>query len=368
MGRKPKMEKLVMLELLKKTYAGKKVFLTGHTGFKGSWLLLMLKELGAEVMGYSLKPETPKDLYYQINGDQLCESIIGDIRNEERVKHAIIDFQPDFVIHMAAQALVIPSYTDPVGTMSSNIMGTIHVMEGFKHLTKPCVMVNITTDKVYENKERLEPYIEEDPKGGHDPYSASKAAAEIVSQSYRLSFFNPEKYDDHKKSMSTVRSGNVIGGGDWNKARIIPDLARALSVNEKLILRNPNAVRPWQHVLDPLYGYLLLGAKMAQNPVKYADAYNFGPEPENELTVEELIKISIHTWGSGSYEIQQKEDQLHEAGLLKLDITKAKTTLNWQPQLNAQDTISWTIDWYKTESENWGSKTRNQVIQYLEKL
>ena len=362
------MEKLVMLELLQKTYAGKKVFLTGHTGFKGSWLLVMLKELGAEVMGFSLKPETNKDLYYQVDGDSICESIIGDIRFQERVKHAIIDFQPDFVIHMAAQALVIPSYTDPVGTMSSNVMGTIHVMEGFKALQKPCVMVNITTDKVYENKERMEPYVEEDPKGGYDPYSASKAAAEIVSQSYRLSFFNPEKYKEHQKSMSTVRSGNVIGGGDWNEARIIPDLARALSVNEKLILRNPGAVRPWQHVLDPLFGYLLLGAKMTHDPVKYADAYNFGPEPENELTVEELVKISIETWGSGTYEVQQKEGQLHEAGLLKLDITKAKTTLNWKPKLNAKDTIAWTIDWYKTSSDNWGEKTTQQVREYFNKL
>lgn len=357
-----------MLKLLRESYAGKKVFLTGHTGFKGSWLLVMLKELGAEVMGFSLKPETDKDLYYQIQGDDICDSVIGDIRSQERIKHAILNFEPDYIIHMAAQALVIPSYADPVGTMSANIMGTIHVMEGFKALKKPCVMVNITTDKVYENKERLEPYIEEDPKGGYDPYSASKAAAEIVSQSYRLSFFNPEKYSEHHKSMSTVRSGNVIGGGDWNAARIIPDLARALSVNEKLILRNPGAVRPWQHVLDPLYGYLLLGAKMAKDPVNFADAYNFGPEPENELTVEELVKISIKTWGSGSYEVQQKEGQLHEAGLLKLDITKAKTVLNWQPRLNAEDTVSWTIDWYKTPAENWGTKTVQQVQSYFEKL
>ena len=269
---------------------------------------------------------------------------------------------------MAAQALVIPSYTDPVGTMNANIMGTIHVMEGFKALSKPCIMVNITTDKVYENKEQLKPYVEEDPKGGYDPYSASKAAAEIVSQSYRLSFFNPEKYAEHKKSMSTVRSGNVIGGGDWNESRIIPDLARALSVNEKLILRNPGAVRPWQHVLDPLFGYLLLGAKMAIDPVNFADAYNFGPEPENELTVEALVKISIDTWGSGTYEVQQKEGQLHEAGLLKLDISKAKTTLGWQPKLNATDTVAWTIDWYKTPHDHWGKKTKTQVQEYFNLL
>ncbi len=357
-----------MLELLKKTYGGKKVFLTGHTGFKGAWLLVMLKELGAEVMGFSLKPETKKDLYYQIKGDTLCDSIIGDIQYQERVKHALLDFQPDFVIHMAAQALVLPSYTDPVGTMNTNVMGTIHVLDAFKQLEKPCVMVNITTDKVYENKERLEPYTEDEPKGGYDPYSASKAAAEIVSQSYRLSFFNPEKYSEHKKSMSTVRSGNVIGGGDWNASRIIPDLARALGINEKLILRNPSAVRPWQHVLDPLFGYLLLGAKMAKDPVKYASAYNFGPEPENELTVEQLIQIAIKTWGSGEYEIQHADGQRHEAGLLKLDITKAKSTLGWQPMLNAHDTVSWTIDWYKTPADKWGEKTTSQVKEFFKKI
>ena len=357
-----------MLELLKQTYGGKKVFLTGHTGFKGSWLLVMLKELGAEVMGFSLKPESDKDLYYQIKGDSLCHSIIGDIQYQERIKHALLDFQPDFVIHMAAQALVLPSYTNPVGTMNTNVMGTIHVLDAFKKLKKPCVMVNITTDKVYENKERLEPYIEDDPKGGYDPYSASKAAAEIVSQSYRLSFFNPEKYSEHKKSMSTVRSGNVIGGGDWNESRIIPDLARALGQNEKLILRNPGAVRPWQHVLDPLFGYLLLGAKMAQDPVNFASAYNFGPESENELTVEQLIQIAIKTWGSGEYEIHQLEGQRHEAGLLKLDITKAKSTLGWQPMLNAHDTVSWTIDWYKTPADKWEEKTFSQVQNYFNNL
>jgi len=368
LGTTTKMEKLVMLDVLKKTYAGKKVFLTGHTGFKGSWLLVMLKELGAEVVGFSLKPESEKDLYHQINGDQLCTSIIGDIRYRERVKHAILDFQPDFVIHMAAQALVIPSYADPLGTMDTNVMGTLHVLDAFRQLDKPCVMVNITTDKVYENKERLEPYTEDEPKGGYDPYSASKAAAEIVSQSYRLSFLNPDQYDTHHKSMSTVRSGNVIGGGDWNEARIIPDLARALGQNEKLVLRNPKAVRPWQHVLDPLYGYLLLGARMAQDPVAFASAYNFGPEPENELTVEELVQISIDVWGSGSYEVQQVEGQLHEAGLLKLDIQKAKSTLNWQPMLNAKDTVSWTIDWYKTTESQWAKKTTAQVRSYFDKL
>lgn len=357
-----------MFNLLKKTYSGKKVFLTGHTGFKGSWLLVMLQELGADVMGFSLAPESKKDLYHQIDGDALCTSIIGDIDFQERVKHAMLQFKPDFVIHMAAQALVLPSYEDPVGTMKTNVLGTVHVLDAFRQLSKPCVMVNITTDKVYENKERIAPYTEDEPKGGYDPYSASKAAAEIVSHSYHLSFFNPDNYATHQKAMSTVRSGNVIGGGDWNEARIIPDLARALGQNEKLIIRNPHAVRPWQHVLDPLFGYLLLGAKMAQEPTKYASAYNFGPESENELTVEALIKIAIKTWGAGTYEIQQVEGQLHEAGLLKLDITKAKSTLGWKPILNAHDTVFWTIDWYKTPPTQWKEKTKSQVQEYFKMI
>lgn len=354
-----------MYELLKKTYSGKKVFLTGHTGFKGSWLLLMLKELNAQITGFSLAPESDQDLYHTINGDTLCNSIIGDIRDQKAIKNAILECQPDIIIHMAAQALVIPSYADPVWTMETNVMGTIHVLEGMKALEKPCVMVNITTDKVYENKERLAPYKEEDAKGGYDPYSASKAAAEIVSQSYRLSFFNPDKYAEHLKSMSTARSGNVIGGGDWNQARIIPDLARALSENEKLIIRSPKSVRPWQHVLDPLGGYLILGAKMIEDPVKYASGYNFGPEPESELTVEQLIQISIETWGSGTYEIQSNPNQLHEAGLLKLDITKAKTVLDWKPLLNANETIKWTIDWYKAPETEKAAKTKIQVREYF---
>lgn len=354
-----------MHNLIKETYNGKKVFVTGHTGFKGSWLLVMLQELGAQVMGFSLAPETENDLFYQVNGDALCTSVIGDICYAERVKHAMIDFQPDFVFHMAAQALVLPSYEDPLHTYRTNVMGTAHVLDALKFIDKPVTVVNITTDKVYQNKERIKPYAEHEALGGYDPYSASKAGAEIVSQSYRLSFFNPEKYAQHHKAIANARSGNVIGGGDWNEARLIPDLARALRAKEELVIRNPKAVRPWQHVLDPLYGYLLLGAKLAAEPVKFATNYNFGPEPESELTVKELIEISIKTWGEGTYRVEQTENQPHEAGLLKLSISKAKAELDWQPMLDSAKTVEWTIDWYKTDKANWANKTKEQVAAYF---
>ena len=357
-----------MLNFLKNTYNGKTVFLTGHTGFKGSWLLILLEKLGAKVVGFSLAPESPKDLYHLINGDAKCQSIIGDIQNKAQIQKAIIDAQPDFIFHLAAQALVIPSYEDPLKTFNTNIMGTAHVLDAVRFLNKKCVVVNITTDKVYENKERLAPYKENEPLGGYDPYSASKAGAEIVNQSYRSSFFNPQKYESHLKSVSTARSGNVIGGGDWNEARLIPDLARALEANEVLQIRNPHAVRPWQHVLDPLAGYLLLGAKMNIDPVTFASNYNFGPEPEGELTVKELIEIAIKTWGQGNFKVHQTSQQVHEAGLLKLDIEKAKKELGWKPLLPAANTIEWTIDWYKTEKEERAQKTLNQVDDYLSML
>lgn len=365
MGKYPKVEKLVMYNFLKETYNGKKVFVTGHTGFKGSWLLVMLKELGAEVMGFSLAPETDNDLFHHVNGHELCTSIIGDICYSERVKHAIINFQPDFIFHMAAQALVLPSYEDPLLTYRTNVMGTAHVLDALKFIEKAVSVVNITTDKVYQNKERMEPYAEEEALGGYDPYSASKAGAEIVSQSYRLSFFNPEKHDQHQKAIANARSGNVIGGGDWNEARLIPDLARALRAKEELVIRNPKAVRPWQHVLDPLCGYLLLGGKLVVDPIKFAGNYNFGPDPESELTVKKLIEISIQTWGEGTFRIEQTQNQPHEAGLLKLNISKAKAELNWKPILDSAKTVEWTIDWYKTAKENWEYKTREQVNAFF---
>jgi CDP-glucose 4,6-dehydratase len=335
---------------LETTYKGKKVFLTGHTGFKGSWMLSWLHLLGAEVRGYALAPENDGDLYHIIKGDNLCErSVIGNLRDKEKLKEEIIDFQPDFIFHLAAQPLVRLSYEIPAETFEVNAIGSANVLDAVRFLVKPCVVVMITTDKVYENNEWHYPYRENDRLGGYDPYSASKAAAEIIVSSYRSSFFNPAVYDKHKKSVATARAGNVIGGGDWSKDRIIPDIVRALSQNQPIVIRNPYAVRPWQHVLEPIAGYLCLGEKMVQDPVLYADSWNFGPYYQDNLTVIELAKIAIDIWGAGSIETPEMKEQPHEAGLLKLDISKAINLLGWKPKYDARKAIEETMGWYKSE-------------------
>ena len=358
----------VGIEALRKTYNGKKVFLTGHTGFKGSWLTLILHELGAKVKGYSLAPKRDNDLYNLINGDQLCDSVIADIRNKERLQLEINEFQPDFIFHMAAQALVLDSYEMPAETYETNVLGTIYVLDAIRQLEKPCKAIIITTDKVYENMERIEPYEEHERLGGYDPYSNSKACAELATSSYRLSFFHPQNYIKHYKSIATVRSGNVIGGGDWSENRIIPDLAKSLSRNETLILRNPNAVRPWQHVLDPLNGYLTLGVKMNEDPVQYADAFNFGPEDEDTLTVEQLVQTAIKSWGSGEYEVIPNSAQPHEAKLLRLAIGKSKALLGWKPSMHSEAAIHLTIDWYKHYQKDPKGYTLLQIQNFFAQL
>jgi len=332
---------------LQTIYKDKKVFVTGHTGFKGSWLITWLHSLGAIIKGYSLAPEGENSLYYAIKGDDFCESVIHDIRNKERLNEEIRSFQPDFVFHLAAQPLVRLSYDIPTETFDINSQGTAYVLDALRFLEKPCVAVMITTDKVYLNLEINYPYKEDDKLGGYDPYSASKASAEIVIDSYRNSFFNPSEYDRHKKSVSSARAGNVIGGGDWAKDRIIPDIIRALSTGEPVSVRNPASVRPWQHVMEPLHGYLVLGAHQWQEPVKYAQAYNLGPHTEDLLTVGDLVKKAIDVWGEGSSNHQVLANQPHEAGLLQLDISKALSSLQWSPKLNAAKAIETTIIWYK---------------------
>lgn len=354
-----------MTEALLSTYRGKKVFLTGHTGFKGAWLLQVLKELGASVKGYSLAPDQTPALFDLLQGDSLCESVIADIRDRARLKQELLDFQPDFVFHMAAQALVIDSYREPVETYETNVMGTVNLLDAVRHLEKPCQVVIITTDKVYENKEVPRPYLESDELGGYDPYSNSKACTELATRSYRLSFFHPDRYEEHQKWVATVRSGNVIGGGDWSDNRIVPDLARALRAGEPLNVRNPHAVRPWQHVLEPLGGYLLVGHFLASKGAAYADAFNFGPVAEDALTVGELVKIAIECWGSGSFETPELKGQPHEAGLLMLDINKAKEMLNWSPKFRSREAIQTTIDWYKNFESDPVKTTQDQINAYF---
>lgn len=340
------MESLVNMDF-ENIYKGKRVFVTGHTGFKGSWLISWLHLLGAEVKGYALTPETNKDLYTVINGNELCQSVIADIRNKEQLINSINSFEPDFVFHLAAQPLVIESYNNPVYTHEVNVIGTANVLEALRCLKKPCIAVMITTDKVYHNYETGQAYKEVDRLGGYDPYSASKAAAEIVIDSYRKSFFNPLKYSDHQKSVSVARAGNVIGGGDWAKNRIIPDIVKALSNGEAVNVRNPNAIRPWQHVLEPLSGYLTLAAKQTNDPLQFASAFNFGPHLQDNITVQKLAERAIESWGSGTIETLLSSNAVHEAGLLQLNISKSQKELNWHPILNSTLAIQQTIEWYK---------------------
>lgn len=335
------------MEMLKTTYQNKKIFLTGHTGFKGSWMLSWLHLLNCDVKGYSLPPQHPQDIYNVVKGDSLCESVIADIRHKERLEQEILSFKPDFIFHLAAQPLVRLSYENTLETYETNVLGTANVLEAVKKLDNSCSVVLITTDKVYENKEWIYPYRENDSLGGYDPYSASKAAAEIVISSYRSSFFNPKEFQNHGKAVAVGRAGNVIGGGDWSQDRLIPDIIKSLKEKKQIIVRNPDSIRPWQHVLEPIRGYLQLGAKLVNEPSLFSQAYNFGPHIEDTLTVENIVNKAINIWGNGEYEIQRNFSNLHEAGLLKLDINKAINELKWLPKLNANEAIQHTINWYK---------------------
>ena len=337
---------------LKETYSGKKVFVTGHTGFKGSWLIKILSDLGAELKGYALAPENEINLYTEMNGDSFCESMIGDLRDREALKEAVLNFQPDFIFHLAAQPLVRLSYEIPSETFEVNTIGTAYLLDAIRLLNKKCNVVLITTDKVYHNNEWEHPYKETDRLGGYDPYSASKACCELVIDSYKNSFFNLNKYGQHQKAIAVGRAGNVIGGGDWSKDRLIPDIAKALNANKEVVIRNPKAVRPWQHVIEPLFGYLELGIKLNSDPIKYAHAYNFGPNTNDALSVEEMVVKSIKCWETGTYNVEVNNNDPHEAGLLKLDISKATKDLNWKPVLNAQSAIELTINWYKNYYKN----------------
>jgi CDP-glucose 4,6-dehydratase len=345
---------------LRDTYAGKKVFLTGHTGFKGAWMLAWLHQLGARVKGYALSPETEPSLYALLGGDTLCESVIADLSERATLEKAVLDFQPDFIFHLAAQPLVRLSYDIPVETFATNAIGTANLLDAVRRLEKPCTVVLITTDKVYENQEWVYPYRETDRLGGYDPYSASKACAELVVNCYAQSFFNPADYERHRKGIAVGRAGNVIGGGDWAKDRIIPDIVRALGQGQPVQVRNPAAVRPWQHVLEPIGGYLLLGVRLAAGPVQYAGAWNFGPHLQDTLPVSALADTALQAWGAGSYETPALAGQPHEAGLLKLDISKAINELGWHPRFSAAESIRNTIAWYKALA---GGKSAAELVK-----
>lgn len=338
-----------MIDILSNIYKGRRVLVTGHTGFKGSWLSIWLHELGAEVIGVGLEPLSVKDNYVLSNiGEKIKADVRADIRDGQKMKEIFTCYQPEIVFHLAAQPLVRLSYEIPVATYETNVMGSINIMEAARITDSVKVVVMITTDKCYENKEQIWGYRENEPMGGYDPYSSSKGAAEIAISSWRRSFFNPKDYGTkHHVAMASVRAGNVVGGGDWAKDRIIPDCIRAIENNKPIDIRNPKAIRPWQHVLEPLSGYLLLASKMLQDPTKYCDGWNFGPRTESITTVWEVATLLTEYLGRGELKDVSDPESLHEAKLLMLDISKAKFYLDWEPRTNINQCMELVADWYR---------------------
>ena len=337
------------LTILPTTFAGKSVFATGHTGFKGAWLALWLARLGARVTGYALPPPTQPSTFVAAGvADILAQHHEADIRDGARLEQAMRAAAPDIVYHLAAQPLVRASYGQPRETFDVNVIGTASVLDAVRALGRPCVVVVITSDKCYENREQVFGYRESDPLGGFDPYSASKGAAEIVVASYRQSFFPVEREASHGVRLASVRSGNVIGGGDWAHDRIVADIARNLSTGQPVPVRNPRAIRPWQHVLEPLSVYLLLAARMlGKDGAHLAGAWNFGPSSTEVVTVGELVELFVASWGKGSWKDVSTPDQVHEAHLLRLSIDKAVSLLGWQPRWPVRETVRRTALWYR---------------------
>jgi CDP-glucose 4,6-dehydratase len=324
-----------------KFWKGKKVFVTGHTGFKGSWLCLWLQNMGAIVKGYALEPPTNPSLFLDANVADDMISKIGDIRNLDVLKKSMCGFNPDILIHMAAQPLVRMSYIDPIETYSTNVMGTVNVLEAARGCANLKAIISVTTDKCYENKEWHWGYRENEPMGGHDPYSNSKGCAELVASAYRRSFFQ----SNESASITTARAGNVIGGGDWAEGRLIPDILRSFEKKEPVIIRNPLSTRPWQHVLEPLSGYLVLAQELFENGDEYAGAWNFGPKDEDCKPVNWILDKMITNWGKGASWELDKNNNPHEARFLKLDCSKAAHKLKWEPKWNLEFTLNEIIDW-----------------------
>lgn len=357
------------IDIFNDFYRGKRVLITGHTGFKGSWLAVWLHALGAEVVGVGLDPATDRDNFVLTGiGSKISADIRADIRDRGRMKEIFEQYRPEIVFHLAAQPLVRLSYDIPVETYETNVMGTINVMEAIRATDSVKVGVMITTDKCYENKEQIWGYRENEPMGGYDPYSSSKGAAEIAIASWRRSFFNPEAYDRHGKAIASVRAGNVIGGGDWALDRIIPDCIRALESGQPIDIRSPKAIRPWQHVLEPLGGYMLLASKMWDNPTAYCEGWNFGPNPESISTVWEVATRVIDNYGSGTLRDLSDPNALHEAKLLMLDISKAKFRMGWEPRMDIAQTVKLTTDWYtRYRSEDPHALCLSQIQEYVSK-
>ncbi len=355
---------------LGKFFRGKKVFVTGSTGFKGSWLCQILLSFGAKLSGYALKPATKPSLHTILGLDKRMTTYYSDVRDCKRLEGAVKKEKPEIVFHLAAQPLVRYSYQNPLLTYETNVMGTVNMLQALMAARGVKSSVMITTDKVYENKEWVWAYRENDELGGVDPYSASKACAELAIRSYTQSFFSPESYGKkHGTLVASARAGNVIGGGDWSDDRLVPDIVRAIfEKKEPVVMRNPDAVRPWQHVLDPLFGYMLLSKRLYEGGQDAVGAWNFAPDSHNCITVESLVKNAIKITGEGSFVIKPDSSK-HEMKLLKLDATKAKTHIGWKPLLSIGECLDWTFDWYRSyySGKKMADYTEAQIEEYLEK-
>ncbi len=351
-----------------KFWAGKKVFVTGHTGFKGSWLSLWLQMLGAEVCGYALTPPTTLNLFELAHVADGMTSVVGDIKDLDFLKEVMQSYQPDIVIHLAAQALVRESYYNPVDTYAVNIMGTVNLLEAVRNVPSVRAVVSVTSDKCYENREWVWGYRETDAMGGYDPYSSSKGCAELVTTAYRQSFFNPADYAQHGVAIASVRAGNVIGGGDWAKDRLVPDILNAWLAGKEVVIRNPQAVRPWQHVLEPLNGYLMLAEKLFTQGSIYCGGWNFGPNESGVKTVAWVVDQLQQFWGEDAYWIQDDGVQPHEANLLTLDCSKARTQINWEPKLDLPTALAWIVDWTKAwqQDHDMRQKSQSQIQQFMQ--
>ena len=361
------MEKMVEIkDLFGGIYEKRKVLITGHTGFKGSWLCIILNKLGADVYGYALEPPTKPSLFIEAKIDEFITSFIGDIRDYSNLLQVIEEVQPEIIIHMAAQPLVMESYKNPRETYEINVMGTVNMLDIVRQVKSVRVIVNVTTDKCYENREWHWGYRENESMGGYDPYSNSKGCSELVTSAYRSSFFNPQNYKTHKVALASARAGNVIGGGDWASDRLIPDFIRAISKGEVVKIRSPFSIRPWQHVLEPLTGYLKLASKLYAEGAKYAEAWNFGPDDSDSKNVEWITSTICQLWGEGASFIIDANPQPHEANYLKLDSSKANAELYWKPKWDIQTTLKSIIEWNKAflNQENIRQVTENQINQY----
>lgn len=354
------------MEDLVNHWSGRRVFITGHTGFKGSWLALWMARRGAIVRGFALSPDTDPNLFSLADVAKVLEHVQGDIRDYNHLASSLTEFDPEVVFHLAAQPLVRQSYADPLGTYATNVLGTANVLESVRHTTSVRAVVCVTTDKCYQNKEWIWPYRETDRLGGYDPYSSSKACAEMVTAAYRSSFFATGETAQHRVRLATARAGNVIGGGDWSQDRLIPDLIKGFCSGHPIRIRRPQSIRPWQHVLESLCGYITLAEFLLEARQDCASAFNFGPGDDEVWTVEQIADHLSAAWGHGVGWVRDPEEGVHEARMLRLDSSKARAQLGWRPRLNTRESIQWTLEWYQRwhRGENMRDFTLGQIERY----